>query len=459
MRLHHRIVVPFAVVAIVTTLAVAWVAFDVTSSTVTRHIRQDVIGATEVVSRSGMALNPAILAAMKEVSGAEVVTFGPGGLMATTLTGSDRDVLIERVIAGARSIQIAPNAPSVLELSGDASYFVAYRPVEGQPDVVVALLHEKTEVDRANRMLMRTILGAAALSLVLMLVVSQFVARRVTAPITRLAEFAQTVSPAKSRARAESGPDEVGRLGAAFNDMLERLDASQAALVKSEKLSLAGLFAAGVAHDVRNPLSSIKMQTQLLNAQAAPGSEAKQMTEAMLLDIAQVEFVVKDLLEVARPGELRREPHHVNAVLEGVIRQITPQCRHRRIRLTEDLARDLPVLSIDPDRLTQAFLNVAVNATEALREDGTLHFSSRLSAGQVIVEIDDDGAGLKPEDAARVFDPFVTSKPGGVGLGLVNARATIESHGGTIALAPRLPRGTRAVITLPVNPATGGDHG
>lgn len=451
LRLHHRIVIPFAAVAIVATLAIAVVALRVTSTTVESHIREDVISATNVVSRNGVALSPGILMAVKQVAGADVVTYGPDGLLVTTLTGDDRDALVARVIQGGREHRIG-DQPLVVELPGEPSVFAAYRQVVGEADTYVALLHENTEVERANEMLTRTIVGTAVFSLVAMLVVSQFVARRVTAPITRLAAFAQDVSTSEPRGRAEAGTDEVGRLGHAFNDMLERLDQAQSALVKAEKLSLAGLLAARVAHDVRNPLSAMKMQAQMLDAQLAPGSEGQEMTQAMLHDISQVEFVVKGLLELGRPSELRRVPCRLNDVVEGVIRQITPQCRHRHITLCQHLAPMLPEMRLDTGRLTQALLNVVVNATEALREGGTLTVSSRLASDgrHAIVEVEDDGVGLQPEAVGKLFDPFVTTKPGGVGLGLMNARAAVESHGGTIRLEPRQPAGTRVCITLPV---------
>lgn len=452
MRLHHRIVLPFAAVAVVATVAVAWVAFNVTSTMLVAHIRMDVVSGVAFVSRGGAALTPGVLTAVRQVTGAEAVTFGPGGLVVTTLDREQQKALIDRVIAGAAGLALRDGVPTVVELDGQPSSFAAYSAVEGPPGVIVALVHANTEIDRVNRLLMRTILGAATLSLLFMIVVSQFVARRVTAPIVRLAAFAQDVSTSETRGRAESGPDEVGRLGAAFNEMLERLDQAQKAVVKSEKLGLAGLFAARVAHDVRNPLSSIKIQTQLLNAGLADDSEARESTEAILQGVQQVEFVVKGLLDLARPGQIDRVRCRLNDVLSRVIRQVSPQCRHRHISVSAHLADDIPAMQLDAERLTQAVLNVVVNATEALREGGTLTVASRLSRDgkSAVVDVDDDGVGLDDRAAERAFDPFVTTKPGGVGLGLVNARATVESHGGTIALVPRTPSGTRATITLPV---------
>ncbi len=460
LSLHHRIVLPFAAVAVIATSAVAWVAYDVTATTAASRIRADIVSATNVASRSGMALNPAILAAIKEATGADVITFSERGVLSTTLSGPERSALVARVTAAAAGRPITSDAPLVLELPGNPAVYASYRGVDSQPGMIVSVIKDTRDVERANATLRNTIVGAAVISLIVMIGAGQLVARQVTAPIVRLAAFAERVSASQIRDRAATGNDEVGRLGAAFNDMLERLDAAQAAVVSAEKLGLAGLMAARVAHDVRNPLSSIKMQTQLLNASLSPGSESREMTEAMLHDISQVELVVGGLIDVARPRGLQRSPQSLNDIVESVIRQVTPQCRHRHIKVERRLATDLPAMSLDADRLTHALLNVVLNATEALRENGTLTITSvRSGAGDVLVVVDDDGVGVDAAHATRVFDPFVTTKPGGVGLGLVNAKAAIEGHGGTITLAPRQPAGTRVTIRLPVMPPAPSTNG
>ncbi len=454
LSLHHRIVLPFAAVAVIALSAVAFVAYDVTTMTAASRIRADLANATSVAARGGMALNPTILAAVKQAAGADAITFNEGGVLFTTLAGPGREALLSRVTASAAGRRTTADSALVIELAGEPPAYASYRGVDGMPGTIVALVKDTADIERANKTLRNTIVGAAAVSLLVMIAAGQLVARKVTAPIVRLATFAEGVSASQYTDRAPAGDDEVGRLGAAFNGMLERLDAAQAAVVSAEKLGIAGLMAARVAHDVRNPLSSIKMQTQLLNASLAPGSESREMTEAMLHDISQVELVVGGLLEVARPSALRRSPQQLNQIVESVIRQVTPQCRHRHITVERRLAVDLPAMSLDADRLTHALLNVVLNATEALREGGTLAITTaRSGAGDVLVVVDDDGVGIDAAQAARVFDAFVTTKPGGVGLGLVNARAAIESHGGTITLAPRQPAGTRVTIRLPVLPA------
>jgi len=296
----------------------------------------------------------------------------------------------------------------------------------------------------------RTIALAALASLIVLIVVSQLVARRVTAPIDELVLFSQEVAAGTSR-RAKEGDDDVGRLGRAFNRMLDRLDESKAAKVKNEKLALAGLFAARVAHDIRNPLASMKINTQMLEAAIKGDAKNGALVNATLHDISQVESVIRDLIELARPGELRLVPADVNAVIRAVIRQLDARLTHRKVVTSLLLPDRLPPAMLDPERFSQVLTNLFVNAIEAMPSGGTLTVSTRSNGMELIIEVDDDGVGVDPGMVARVFDPFVSTKPEGVGLGLVNAKAVVEGHGGRIELTPRQQRGTRAKIVLPVN--------
>jgi signal transduction histidine kinase len=232
--------------------------------------------------------------------------------------------------------------------------------------------------------------------------------------------------------------------------MLDRLDQSRVALVRSEKLGLAGLFAARVAHDIRNPLSSIKMQAQLLRSKVPAGTEEHDTLSAVLHDVAQVESVVRDLMDLANPGALSRQPGSLNAVVQEALDQLSAQLAYRKIRVALALADTLPSVGIDRQRLRQALVNVLVNGSEAMHTGGELHVSTGVEGGTVWARICDDGVGIDPALADRVFDPFVSTKPEGVGLGLVNVKAVVEGHGGRIRLEPRQPRGTCAHIWLPV---------
>jgi signal transduction histidine kinase len=457
LRLQHRIVIPFIVIALLATTAAAYVTWTVTSGAMQSRLQTLLRDSATVVSRSDLALNPAILRTVQQIIGAHIITFDDQGRVIASTTTAEQAELIDaarRVVASHRGLEAAPDVESA---DCGVPCLIAHRPVVTRPGAVVALIAETTELSTALRTVARAILFAAAISVLVMVLVSQAVVRRVTAPLERLIAFVSELTPATTR-RAPVGNDEIGELASAFNKTLDRLEHSQTALVRSEKLALAGLIAARVAHDIRNPLSSIKMQSQLLRSRLEDDRDAAASLTAVLHDIDQMESVILDLLELARPGQLKREPTAVNAIIRDGLRQLAAQFKHRKIMVETMLDDSLPGLLIDQHRFRQALLNVLINASEAMPTGGTLTVSSRRQGHEaVLVEICDDGIGVDPGLIDRVFDPFVSSKRDGVGLGLVNAKAVVEGHGGQIRLTPRAGKnGTCVSIQLPIPSRTEG---
>lgn len=450
LRLHHRIVIPFAIVALVAISASAVLTLTVMSREFQAGMQAQMINTADVITRGGFAFNPAILRSVKMITGADVITFDHTGALVSTTVDPGRSELIAAVTG--EPAQRARNAGLgglVLDMSCGNPCIVSYRPVVGRPGTMVAVVFETAATTAAIRAVSRSILLASLASLIVLVLVSQLVARRVTAPIAALAKFSQEVGEGSS-ARAAVGDDEVGQLGRAFNQMLDRLDESKVAKVRNEKLALAGLFAARVAHDIRNPLASMKINAQLLESAVRGHERNEAAIHAVLHDIGTVEAVIRDLIELARPGELRLVPVDVNVVLRTVMRQLDARLKHRKVAATVDLPDRLPLVRIDTERFSQVLMNVIINAIDAMPNGGALSVSTHSDGAGVVIDVDDDGIGIDPAMADRVFDPFVSSKPEGVGLGLVNAKAVVEGHGGRIQLTPRQPRGTRARIVLPV---------
>jgi signal transduction histidine kinase len=452
LRLQHRIVIPFAIVALVATAAAALVSLSVTSSALQSRLESRLVSAAAVISRGDFAVNPIILQNLQEVIDAHVVTFDGEGRVVVS-TDESPEFLAASTRAFTAAAPLANGPAAIVPVECAMPCVVAVKRVEGRPGFVVALVAETSELAAGSRAMARTILLTAALSGIVMVLVSQVVVRRVTAPLDRLVSFVRQMSPDDRKRRAEVGHNEVGALALAFNDMLERLERSQDALVRSEKLALAGLIAARVAHDIRNPLSSIKMQTQLLRDRLGGDPDDEAAVKAVLHDIEQVESVIRDLLELARPGELRLERGALNAVIHDALRQLGAQFRHRKISVDVHLTETLPPILVDHSRFKQVLLNVLVNASDAMPTGGLVTLSSRMAgSSELLVEICDDGIGMDAATLARVFDPFVSTKRDGVGLGLVNAKAVVEAHGGRISLASRTPTGTCASIWLPAAP-------
>ena len=458
LRLQHRIVIPFAIVGLAATLAVSFVALTVISRTFESRAISQVQNTASVISTSEFALNPGILRSVHQLTGADIITYTKqGAILATTLDERAERALIESVATAGAADEAyrSPGRVLVRSVQCAAPCFVAYTNVTTRPDTVLAVIAQSSDLIAASRALTRTILIAATVSVLVMVLVSQVVARRVTAPLDALVAFTRDVSPSGSTQRAAVGDDEVGRLAAAFNDMLDRLDRSRDALVRSEKLALAGLMAARVAHDVRNPLSSMKIQAQLLGSCLGDRVQGRKLLDAVLRDILQLESVVRDLIELARPGELSRQPMSMDTVVDDVLQQLSAQLSYRKIAVHATMRKGLPLVDLDVGRFRQALLNLIGNAADAMPTGGTLTVSTAVAenGSALVLDICDDGIGIDPSIRDRLFDPFVSTKRDGVGLGLVNAKAVIESHGGTLELNARASKGTRARIVLPVSAA------
>ncbi|MES1256509.1 MAG: ATP-binding protein [Acidobacteriota bacterium] len=463
--IQQRIVIPFALVAIVTTSGAAFVARSLLSRTLESRVVAQVSDAATVLSQSDFALNPQILRSARQIAGADITTFTVAGdVLATTFADGMRGSVLARVAtpdAARDALGRTDGSAVVRHVPGPTPLIVAYRTLQSRAGTVVAVAADTSELTAITRAITRSILLVTTISLLLMIVVSQFVARRVTAPLDALVAFTRTVSPEGSGGRAPVGDDEVGRLGAAFNDMLDRLGQSQGALLRSEKLALAGLMAARVAHEIRNPLSSIKMHTQLLGSRYGQDTTASPLIGAVLHNVDLVESVVRNLIELARPGELTRQPTALGDVVLDVQRQLALQLTHRKIDVRCTIADHLPLVPLDEARFRQALLNVVGNAADAMPVGGTLTIA--LVPGKdgqsLVLDIADDGVGIDPGIRDRLFDPFVSTKRDGVGLGLVNVKAVVQAHGGTIQLTSVAPRGTLARITLPISTPAAGDIG
>ena len=450
LRLHHRIVIPFVIVAVTATAGVAVVTLAVTSGALRARMQAQLMSASEFVSRSDMAVNRLVLANVHDITGAHVLTFGPGGeLVAATVDDGQAVTAAVRPLVASMSSETQGPVPVWTDCG--VPCLVVLNRLQTRAGYVVALVAETQDVAAANATVARAVLLAATASILVMVLVSQVVVRRMIAPLERLVTFVRSASPHETTARADVGDGEIAVLADAFNGLLDRVQRSQTALVRSEKLALAGLFAARVAHDIRNPLSSIKMQTQLLRGRLRTDDDA--MVAAVLRDVEQVETVVRDLLELAGPGELRLEPASVNEVVRDALGHLAPQFAHRKIAVAAQLDERIPLLALDRSRLKQALLNLLVNASEAMPNGGTVTVSSQLRHDGAAIEICDSGTGIDPAVFGRLFEPFVSTKPDGVGLGLVNVKAVIDGHGGRIRLQPRDPAGACASMMLPLPPA------
>ncbi|UJX40482.1 PAS domain-containing protein [Desulfovibrio sp. JY] len=252
---------------------------------------------------------------------------------------------------------------------------------------------------------------------------------------------------AVSAVRTEEGTP-VGSL-VVLRDLREmrRLEAE---IRRREKLAAVGNLAAGVAHEIRNPLSSIRGYAAYFGAKFAPGSEDRQAAEVMVREVDRLNRVISELIEFARPSDIKRRPVRLADLASHAARLTLPDATARGVSVDISGAADGPEVTADPDRLTQALLNLCLNAIQAMQPGGVMTLAAGTAPdGRAFLSVADTGGGIDDTERDRIFDPYYTTKPHGTGLGLPIAHKIVAAHGGEIVLAARPDGGTVATVYLP----------
>lgn len=222
---------------------------------------------------------------------------------------------------------------------------------------------------------------------------------------------------------------------------------------ESEKLAAVGQLSAGIAHEIRNPLSSIKMSLQILEKRVQPAGNDLKRFKIAQREVEHLEQLVNDVLIYARPATPRKAPSDLRRIIEHVLAMAEKEITDKKIVMQTQLDDMLPPLLVDAAMIEQAFLNICRNALEAMPEAGRLRIAARRSGedGRVaVIEIEDNGSGIDDKDMPHIFNPFFTTKSSGTGLGLTPVKKIVELHAGSIEILSKKGEGTRVVVTLPL---------
>ncbi len=291
------------------------------------------------------------------------------------------------------------------------------------------------------------LLAAAVAALVIALV------GRALKPLTRLAASAKQVARGDYRQRVEvPGADEIGALAGEFNAMAAALEERESRLIRSERLAAVGKIAAQITHEVRNPLSSIGLNAELLEDELGgldDGGEAQKIARAIVKEVDRLAEITEQYLKFARLPRPKLEREEPNAIITSLLAFVREEFAARGIAVEARLGARLPAVNADENQLRQALLNLLRNAAEATQSGGRVTVETRAKDGFVETVISDTGEGIRAEDRARIFDPFFSTKQGGTGLGLSLTQQIIVEHGGSIDLDSTPGRGTSFTVRLP----------
>ena len=311
--------------------------------------------------------------------------------------------------------------------------------------------------------------------------------RGITGQIGQLLRAAQKISRGNLTARVEvRSKDEIGGLAVSFNQMAENLEiahttiqATQEQLAQAEKLNAVGRLASGVAHEVKNPLGIIRQGIDYLEGKLPPSEkDVFEVFQMMKDNIDRTDRIVRLLLDFSRASKLEKRLTDVNSILETSLTLVSYKVNEGNVEVVKEFGEDLPKISVDKGRLEQVFINLFLNAVDAMPKGGKIIVRSyltqltRLSSGigrrsedhfslgekAVMVEVEDTGEGIPEENLKKVFDPFFTTKIGkGSGLGLSVTKNIIVMHKGVIEIKSKVGKGTKVSVAMKIPNGGGQD--
>lgn len=290
----------------------------------------------------------------------------------------------------------------------------------------------------------------AALAAVVVLV-SLWIAGVISRPIIALTEFTRRyLQPGPAPLPPAEGPGEVGELTRSFTRMVEDLQQSQRTLTQASKLAALGEITALLAHEVRTPLGILKSSAQVLSGESGLSGEGKELLQIISSETERLNRLVSSMLDSTRTRPLARVPTDLHGLIAHTTMLLSAQMRDRGIQVRIVTLATHAMLDCDPEQITQALLNLMMNAMHILPRGGHIEVTTREEPQRLIVEIADNGPGIAEDLRGQLFEPFVYKREGGLGLGLAVVRTIIRNHGGDVVAESSALGGALFRISLPM---------
>ena len=348
----------------------------------------------------------------------------------------------------------------------DDSYITAYGPIRDLGGRVIGMLYVGVlagKFDAIRAQTVWTFAGVSVAGMVLALIIASVLSSGILRPIRHLVQASREIATGNFDTRVDIDPNaanELVELGESFNFMAqsiaerdERLQENARKMTESKKLATLGQLAAGIAHEINNPLGGILMYSHMLREDLKK-EENRENVVKIGREADRCKRIVKGLLDFARQTRPERSESNLNHLLNEVVALLEQQAIFRNIELERDLSPSLPLIEVDVTQIQEVFMNIVLNASQAMEGKGRITIATRLveNGREVEIEIGDTGPGIPPDDVDKIFEPFYTTKEvgRGTGLGLSIAYGIVERHHGSIRVESEMGKGTTFFIRLPV---------
>lgn len=311
-----------------------------------------------------------------------------------------------------------------------------------------------SEATQWLQILLRRTVVTGSITLVVLVFLALWISRRLGQPLRQLALVAQRISAGNVDERVpEMNGSEAEAVRRAVNQMLDELKEKQAQVVRTAALASVGELSSSIVHEMRNPLSSIKMNIQGLRHDLDQIPSGRELADIADAQVKRLEGMLDDLLQYGRPIRVNRQPRRFRELADSAIAVVQDQARAKHIHIAVDDQLLKTRLDVDPELMCRALTNLLANAIQASPEDSVVTvggWREALWSDKANLFVQDKGLGLSEEIADRIFKPFFTTKPNGAGLGLANVRKIVDLHGGDVTAANVAGGGALFTMTLPV---------
>jgi signal transduction histidine kinase len=233
---------------------------------------------------------------------------------------------------------------------------------------------------------------------------------------------------------------------------MARLRAAHAKLVHSGNLATIGRMAAHVAHEIRNPLTTVGGFARSILKHPGKVERNRESAEVICEEVDRLENILANIMDFTRPARPELTPCYVPDFLGKIARELRGELGRRRVSLETDISEEVPTVHLDAEKIKQVIINLLRNAADAMPEGGTARVALRTEDRQVRISVSDTGQGMTPKVVAKIFNPFFTTKPDGTGLGLALSRKIVEDHGGRLTVESELGQGSVFHLLLPAKP-------
>jgi signal transduction histidine kinase len=325
---------------------------------------------------------------------------------------------------------------------GAESYFVT-APIPEFKWLLISQFETGTALQKFEKYILYGLV-TAGLTFIILVVLSQKLSKRLSAPLDELTRVARQISVGRHNERLPSFKEEYAQeVGVAFNTMMDALEKQQQTIIQSTTLSTIGKMSSSLVHEMRNPLSSIKINLQAMARKIRDDKDCSEMAAISLLQVSRLDRMFEDLLQYSKPIEIHKESITFSELVDQSLTTVKAEAEKKGVALrVEDKLQDF-LFQADRESTCRALINLVGNAIQWSEPGGIVTISGRRPAGTegvAVIRVADKGPGLRPEQMERVFQPFFTTRPLGTGLGLANVKKIMDCQGGSV-LATNNPNG------------------